>query len=348
MEFIDMNSRQIIITAILSAFVAIPSCRLMGAEEPQDPVVFNDASHPLLGRSYRPQNPIIFDKLSFQTSDELFDYLCERHHPLDLCEELTQLARFLEDEASKQALLATGDRLLQYNVENRELGIGTDGTGKNRYGKILMRTRRSIRSEEITYVEGYGLATPVSCDDGILDATTVEQDPRYAKLLLRSARQGDLKGVQLALAQGISPLIDNTNIGNFPPEETGNTVFYTALLGASDGYERIRQQITTINKSRNQGLNKFVPASHFDEKIRRLGESRTQFDNLIRLIKIFNPNPSICNNKNEHLGDLLRQITNKYPASWQMLFEILLESQEQSLQALKQAGIIEFTQRNNQ
>jgi len=57
------------------------------------------------------------------------------------------LAKFTQNEDAKQTLLSTGDAVL---VEDSPIdyywGCGSDGTGKNRLGKLLMKLREELRN----------------------------------------------------------------------------------------------------------------------------------------------------------------------------------------------------------
>jgi ribA/ribD-fused uncharacterized protein len=56
-------------------------------------------------------------------------------------------AKFTQNEDAKQTLLSTGDAVL---IEDSPIdyywGCGSDGTGKNRLGKLLMRLREELRN----------------------------------------------------------------------------------------------------------------------------------------------------------------------------------------------------------
>jgi hypothetical protein len=55
-------------------------------------------------------------------------------------------AKFTQNEDAKQTLLSTGDAVL---IEDSPIdyywGCGSDGTGKNRLGKLLMKLRGELR-----------------------------------------------------------------------------------------------------------------------------------------------------------------------------------------------------------
>lgn len=61
----------------------------------------------------------------------------------EACEKAVE-CRFSHGEAS-DFLLSTGDSVLLYKSENRELGTGPDMLGKNLYGKMLMNYRTKLR-----------------------------------------------------------------------------------------------------------------------------------------------------------------------------------------------------------
>ena len=162
---------------------------------------------------------------------------------------------------------------------------------------------------------------------------------RYARLLYESARKGNLSGVHYALAKGhVSVNMKNNDLlGDLPASEIGNTPFHAAILGALDRYNEILPEINRINELRNVGANKLVPASHFDKQIRKL---LAPIDNMLRLIKISNPDTAIRNDKGETVGDLLSRATTEHVKTWPMLFGILSESREQSMDALRRAKLI--------
>ena len=68
---------------------------------------------------------------------------------------------------------------------------------------------------------------------------------------------------------------------------------------------------------------------------------RAPIDNMLRLIKIHNPDTTIRNDKGETVSDLLSKATTGHVATWRLLFEILSEPREQSMEALRRAKIIE-------
>ncbi len=193
-----MNSKQIIIMAILSAFVAVPTAQLMGAQEPQDRIVFNDATHPLLARSFTPQRPIISNREPFATTTELFDHNRDSNSDPYLVEYETQIERFLQDKASKAALLATGNAQLEYNEADPVMGIGADGQGQNKYGKVLMQLRSEIRSGRIEYIEGIGSGIIMNNPDAEYDEPA-HHHPRH---LLQSTKSAILKAFKSLFHKG--------------------------------------------------------------------------------------------------------------------------------------------------
>ena len=162
---------------------------------------------------------------------------------------------------------------------------------------------------------------------------------RYAKLLYLSAFRGHLSGVHYALEKGnVSVNMKNNDLlENLSPREIGNTPFHAAILSALNKYDQLLPEINRINESRNVGANKLFPASYFNKQMRKL---RAPIDNMIRLIKINNPDTTIRNDKGETVGDLLSKATTEHERSWPMLIEILLESREQSMDALRRSKII--------
>jgi len=142
-----MNTKQIIIAAHFVALLAIPSAKLMGSEEPSK-LVFNDASNPLLGRTYKLQKPIEYDNKTFATAAALSAYL-QAQHGIDVgaAEYHAQEKKF-HDAVAKMALLATGNSYLRYDVKDRILGIGIDDKGSNIYGIVLMFIREKMRNEQ--------------------------------------------------------------------------------------------------------------------------------------------------------------------------------------------------------
>ena len=163
----------------------------------------------------------------------------------------------------------------------------------------------------------------------------------YEKILYNSARMGDLRGVQYALVKGnVSVNMKNNDLPlrfAIPVNEIGNTPFHAAILGALDRYERLLPEINRINESRNEGINKIKPAFIFDNKI---SELKAPIDNMLRLIKIHNPDTAVRNVHGETVGDLMSKAITEHVKTWRMLFDILLESHEQSMDALRKAKII--------
>ena len=162
---------------------------------------------------------------------------------------------------------------------------------------------------------------------------------RYAKLLYISAFRGHLSGVHYALEKGnVSVNMKNNDLlDGLSPNEIGNTPFHAAILSGLNKYDQLLPEINRINESRNVGANKLLPASYFNKQIRKL---RAPIDNMIRLIKISNPDTTIRNENGETVGDLLSKATTEHERAWPMLIEILLESREQSMVALRRAKII--------
>lgn len=128
--------------------LTISSAKIRGSQEPQNFLLFDDASQVILSRTFRPAKPIVYDKQKFATASDLSEYIRNQHN-IDwiTAEWQAQEARFA-NPAAKAALLATGSKYLQYNVTNPNLGIGSDGKGKNIYGTILIALREKIKNEE--------------------------------------------------------------------------------------------------------------------------------------------------------------------------------------------------------
>ena len=162
----------------------------------------------------------------------------------------------------------------------------------------------------------------------------------YAKILYNSARRGDLRGVQYALVKGnVSVNLKNNDLeDDLPVHEIGNTPFHAAILGALDRYDQLLPEINRINELRNVGANKLVPASYFNKQMRKL---RAPIDNMLCLIKIHNPDTTIRNDQGETVGDLMSKAITEHVKTWRLLFEILSEPREQSMEALRRAKIIE-------
>ena len=163
----------------------------------------------------------------------------------------------------------------------------------------------------------------------------------YAKTLYNSARKGDLRGVQYALVKGNASVNMKNNAlptrVAIPANEIGNTPFHAAVLGALAKYEQLLPEINRINESRDEGPNKFLPASYFDKQIRKL---LAPIDNMLRLIKIHNPDTAVRNDNGETVGDLMIKAITEHPQTGPRLINILLESREQSMVALRRAKII--------
>ncbi len=54
-------------------------------------------------------------------------------------------AKFTQHPDLKELLLSTGDAMLEENApKDEEWGIGSNGRGKNKLGKILMRVRQEL------------------------------------------------------------------------------------------------------------------------------------------------------------------------------------------------------------
>ena len=159
----------------------------------------------------------------------------------------------------------------------------------------------------------------------------------YAKILYNSARRGDLRGVQYALVKGNASVnMKNNDLPTrfaIPANERGNTPFHAAILAALE----LLPQVNRINELRNVGANKLVPASYFDKKISKLF---APIDNMLRLIKIHNPDTAIRNNNGETVGNLLSNAIYEKPQIGLRLIKILLESRKQSMEALRRAKII--------
>ena len=122
-----------------------------------------------------------------------------------------------------------------------------------------------------------------------------------------------------------------------PVNEIGNTPFHAAILGALDRYERLLPEINRINESRDEGTNKFLPASYFDKQIRKL---LAPIDNMLRLIKIHNPDTAVRNVHGETVSDLMSKAITEHPKTGPRLIKIQSESPEQSIKALREAKII--------
>jgi ribA/ribD-fused uncharacterized protein len=58
---------------------------------------------------------------------------------------LANLAKFTQHDASKRALLATGDKILVEHRPDKKWGDGKDGSGENLQGKILEAVRGVIK-----------------------------------------------------------------------------------------------------------------------------------------------------------------------------------------------------------